>query len=186
MRDTASRRFNTVSVMQTPRSAPGDLAAIHIRHQIQAGDLGLIARAHGLIYSRECGFDETFEAYVATPLAECVIRRSPSDRLWIAERAGRFFGCIAIVEASPSQVQLRWYLVDPAARGIGLGKRLLQLAVEFCRERRYETCILWTVAQLTGAANLYRWAGFRKIQEKPGVMWGVQVVEEKYELRITS
>ncbi len=80
---------------------------------------------------------------------------------------------------------LRWFLVDPSVRGAGLGKRLLQESIAFSRNCRYKTIILWTVSALTAAAHLYRAAGFRKVEEKPGRLWGVDVVEEKYELELS-
>ncbi|HEY7314661.1 MAG TPA: GNAT family N-acetyltransferase [Gemmataceae bacterium] len=151
-----------------------------LRHDLRPGDLGSIVHLHGTIYAREYGFDPTFEAYVAGPLAQFVLARTKRDRLWIAERGERLVGCIAIVAASPKEAQLRWFLVDPSARGCGLGKRLLQEAVGFCRERGYESIFLWTVSALTAAARLYRSVGFHKVEEKPGEQWGVAVVEEKY------
>jgi GNAT superfamily N-acetyltransferase len=80
------------------------------------------------------------------------------------------------------EAQLRWFLVDPSARGGGLGKRLLFEAIPFCWDCGYESVFLWTVSALTTAARLYQSAGFHKIEEKPGKHWGVEVVEEKYVL----
>jgi len=151
-----------------------------LRHDLRPGDLGSIVHLHGTLYAREYGFDPTFEAYVAGPLSQFVLTRTERDRLWIAERGERLVGCIAIVGASPKEAQLRWFLVDPSARGCGLGKRLLQESVAFCRERGYDSIFLWTVSALTAAARLYRSAGFHKVEEKPGEQWGVSVVEEKY------
>lgn len=162
--------------------APRD--PVTVRTNLRPGDIGAIVSLHGLLYSREHGFDPTFEAYVAGPLSEFVKRASPRERLWIAERAGRIVGCIAIVTADAGQAQLRWYLVDPGARGAGLGRRLLDEAVAFCRGCGYGAVFLWTVSALTAASHLYRKAGFAKVEEKPGHVWGVDVVEEKYELRL--
>ncbi len=155
-----------------------------LRHDLRPGDLGMIVHLHGTIYAREYGFDPTFEAYVAGPLAEFVRTRTERDRLWIAERGGRIIGCIAIVGVSEKEAQLRWYLVDPSARGLGLGKKLLHEAVTFCKRCGYESVFLWTVSALTAAASLYQSAGFKKVEEKPGTHWGVEVVEERYVLRL--
>jgi GNAT superfamily N-acetyltransferase len=159
--------------------------AVTLRTDLRPGDVGMVVHMHGILYGKESGFDPTFEAYVAGPLAELVFRSSPRERLWIAERDRRFVGCIAIVTASHDVAQLRWFLVDPCARGIGLGKRLLKDAVVFSREQGYRRIILWTVSALAAAAHLYRAAGFRKVEEKPGHMWGVDVVEEMYELLLS-
>lgn len=156
---------------------------VTLRHDLRPGDLGAIVGLHGTVYAREHGFDPTFEAYVAGPLAEFVRARGERDRFWIAERAGRLSGCIAIVAASAVEAQLRWYLVDPAARGHGLGRRLLREAVDFAWSRGYESIFLWTVAALEAAARLYRAEGFERVEERPGRMWGVDVVEERYVLR---
>jgi GNAT superfamily N-acetyltransferase len=152
------------------------------RTELKPGDIGAIVQMHGLIYAKEYGFDHTFEAYVAGPLAECVRAASPRDRIWIAERDDKIVGCIAIVAASSQVAQLRWFLVDPAYRGLGLGSLLLVQALMFCEEMSYDSIFLWTVSALTSAARLYQSAGFKKVEENPGHRWGVDVIEEKYEL----
>ena len=165
---------------------PGADEAVTLRTGLRPGDLGWIVHRHGVLYAREYGFDPTFEAYVAGPLADMVRAASPWDRIWIAERDGRMVGCVAIVAAGPRTAQLRWFLVEPEARGGGLGKRLLREAVAFCRTGGYDSIILWTVSALAAASHLYRSAGFRKVEEQPGRRWGVDVVEEKYELALTG
>jgi GNAT superfamily N-acetyltransferase len=151
---------------------------------LRPGDIGWIVHAHGSIYAEEWGFDPTFEAYVANPLGACVRAGSARDRIWLAERGGRIIGCVAIVASSPEQAQLRWFLVVPDARGCGLGKRLLREAIEFCRLSGYGSVMLWTVSALTVAAHLYAAFGFKKVVELPGRQWGVDVVEEQYELHL--
>jgi ribosomal protein S18 acetylase RimI-like enzyme len=157
---------------------------ITLRTELRPGDLEYIVYLHGVIYARERGFDHSFGAYVAEPLAAMVRAGSPRDKLWLAERAGRIIGCVAMVGVSPKTAQLRWFLVDPAARGAGLGRRLLKEAIQFCREAGYEEIVLWTESALQVAAHLYQSFGFRKTEEKPGVIWGVELIEEKYEMRL--
>ena len=157
---------------------------ISLRTTLQPGDLGTIVYLHGTIYARECGFDSTFEAYVAGPLAEFVRAGSERERLWIAEQDGRIIGCVAVVAAAPQTAQLRWFLVDPGARGVGLGRWLLLEALSFCEESGYTAVILWTERSLEAAGHLYRAVGFHKAEDKPGRMWGKDVVEEKYELNL--
>jgi GNAT superfamily N-acetyltransferase len=160
---------------------------ITICHDFGPGDLGSIVSLHGTVYSQEYGFDPTFEAYVAGPLADFVRERSNRDRIWIAKRASQIVGCIAIVEKSAKEAQLRWYLVDPGARGLGLGKLLMTEAIAFCEECGYESVFLWTVSALTTAAKIYRAFGFELIEQKPGGHhWGVPGVEEKYVLILGS
>lgn len=153
-----------------------------LRHDLRPGDLGAIVRMHGTIYAREYNFDLTFEAYVAGPLAEFVRTRTARDRLWIIERGDDIVGCVAIVGTWRTEAQLRWYLVDPSARGLGLGRRLLGEAIAFCRQQAYESVFLWTVSALTAAARLYRAFGFQRVAERPGRLWGVDVVEERFVL----
>jgi GNAT superfamily N-acetyltransferase len=157
---------------------------VSVRTDLRPGDVGSVVRLHGIIHGRECGFDTTFEAYVAAPLAEFVIAASPRERLWLAERAGEFVGCVAIVASAPEAAQLRWFLVDPSARGAGLGRRLLGEALSFARAAGYRSVLLWTVSTLSAAAHLYRAAGFRLAEERPGRRWGVDVVEQRYELAL--
>ncbi|MGH9867677.1 MAG: GNAT family N-acetyltransferase [Candidatus Polarisedimenticolia bacterium] len=167
--------------MTTPSTS---CRAVTIRTTLRPGDLGALIRLHGALYAAEHGFDHTFEAYVAGPLAQFALTASDRERLWIAERDGQIVGCIAIVSSDAPVAQLRWFLVDPSARGLGLGGTLLREAVEFSRSRGYASIVLWTVSTLTAAAHLYRLAGFRLVEEKPGRRWGVDLVEEKYELAL--
>jgi GNAT superfamily N-acetyltransferase len=167
-----------MQTVDTPRGP------ITLRTDLRPGDLGSIVYLHGVTYAQERGFDPTFEAYVAGPLSDFVRSGNKRQRLWIAERDGRIVGCVAIVAASPRTAQLRWFLVDPGTRGTGLGKRLLGEAVAFCKDCGYSEVILWTESALAAAAHLYQSAGFRKTEEKPGRMWGVDLVEEKYELHV--
>jgi N-acetylglutamate synthase-like GNAT family acetyltransferase len=157
-----------------------------VRTTLRPGDIGAISALHGTVYAKEYGFDTTFEAYVAGPLAAFVLKASPRERIWIAERDARIVGCVAIVEESPGVAQLRWFLVAPEARGAGLGGRLLDQAVAFSRTAGYERIILWTVSTLDTAARLYRRAGFERVEAIPAVRWGVEVVEEKYAMTLGS
>jgi GNAT superfamily N-acetyltransferase len=160
---------------------------VTIRTNLKPGDVGTVIRMHGVIHHAECGFDPTFEAYVAIPLGEFVKKASPRERLWLAEREGEVIGCIAIVTATAMAedvAQLRWFLVDPSARGQGLGKKLLDESLAFCRASKYTSVILWTVSSLEAAARLYRAAGFIRTVQKSGRVWGVDVVEEMYALKL--
>lgn len=153
-----------------------------LRSDLCPGDIGSVVALHGILYAKEYGFDPTFEAYVAGPLAEFALRGSDRERLWLAERDGHLVGCIAIVAESAEVAQLRWFLVAPSARGAGLGRRLLDEAVSFSRDRGYRRMILWTVSALRAAGRLYRQAGFQRVESVAGRRWGVSVIEEKYEL----
>ena len=156
-----------------------------IRTDLRPGDVAGIVRLHGLIYAREYGFDVRFEAHVAEPLGKAVQRGlTDQERIWLVEDEGDLVATIAIIEESAGTAQLRWFLVAPAARGNGLGSRLLHEAIAFSLDAGYEKIILWTVSALTDAARLYRAAGFRRTEAQPGRPWGKDVVEEKYEMVI--
>jgi GNAT superfamily N-acetyltransferase len=160
---------------------PPVIRAVAIRTGLAPGDLGAVVRLHGLLYAKEYGFDRTFEAYVAGPLAEFALRSSPREQIWLAESAGRLLGVVAITSASDDVAQLRWFVVDPDARGHGLGTALLSQAVEFAKSSGYRAITLWTVSALSAAARVYRDADFRLVEQRPGRRWGVDVVEERYE-----
>lgn len=157
---------------------------VTFRTYLRPGDLGWIVFRHGVLYADEYGFDSTFEAYVAGPMAEFVRAASARERIWIAEQADRVVGCIAIVASAPQVAQVRWYLVEPPLRGQGFGKRMLNEAIRFAHANGYEAIILWTVSALREAAHLYRSAGFQVVERKPGRCWGIDLTEERYELAL--
>jgi GNAT superfamily N-acetyltransferase len=139
---------------------------------------------HGTLYAEEYGWDYTFEAYVAGPLVEFAQSQNERERIWIVEQAGRVAGSIAIVEASPEQAQLRWFLLHPGLRGHGIGRILIEEAIRFCRARGYASVFLWTVSALTVAAKLYQSVGFRLTEEMTGELWGAMVTEQRYDLTL--
>jgi GNAT superfamily N-acetyltransferase len=156
-----------------------------IRHELKPGDIGYLTYLHGTLYAKEYKYDQTFEAYVAHGLVEFVKSFNPyRDRIWLAEAEGRIIGSVAIVRSTKLEAQLRWYLVHPEYRGRGLGKILIREALDFCKDRKYNSVFLWTTSELTAAAHLYTEAGFKKKEVKSHNVWGKFLAEEKYELRI--
>jgi len=156
-----------------------------IRHQIKPGDIGYLTYLHGILYVKEYGYDKTFEAYVAGGLAEFVQSFNPDkDRIWLAEINGRIIGSIAIVGHSKVDAQLRWFLIHPDYRGLGLGRELIEEALLFCKEHRYKTVFLWTTSELSVARHLYISFGFRKTGEKTHEIWGKRITEERYDLHL--
>lgn len=156
---------------------------VNLRCDLRPGDIGSVVSLHGVIYSQEYGYDHTFEAYVAAGAAEFAQAfDSHRDRLWIAEAGGQTIGSVAIVRRTASEAQLRWFLVHPNWRGLGLGRILLQQALQFCRECEYKIIFLWTVSNLTIATHLYESVGFKKVEERMSKLWGQMVTEEKYDL----
>jgi len=156
-----------------------------IRNCLQSGDIGYLAYLHGTVYSKEYGYDQTFEAYVAKGLAEFVVSFNPEkERLWVVEMRGQIVGFVAIVCLSVQEAQLRWFFVLPDFRGRGIGKQLLTEVVLFCKKHKYKTISLWTTNELATAHHLYRAAGFSKTEDITHEIWGKTVVEERYDLRL--
>jgi GNAT superfamily N-acetyltransferase len=157
------------------------LEQLRVRWNLRPGDIGHIISLHGTLYAQEHGWDHTFEGYVAEGLASFAQSYDPHrDRLWIAELDGQIVGCLAIVGLSEAEAQLRWFLVRPAQRRRGLGRRLMNEALRFCRQRGYNSVCLWTVSELKAAAQLYESTGFRRTEEKTHRIWGQLLTEEKY------
>jgi len=155
-----------------------------IRTTIKPGDTGYITYLHGKLYAEECGFDYTFEPYVAIPLSEFVKTQGPRERIWIVEKDGLVMGSVAVVQSSRESAQLRWLLLHPEVRGWGIGRKLVEKAVTFARSSEYDSIFLLTVDILPRAAGLYRSFGFKLVNETPLRMWGREMVEQKYELQL--
>jgi GNAT superfamily N-acetyltransferase len=156
-----------------------------LRHYVRPGDIGYLIHLHGTIYAEEYGYDQTFEAYVADGLARFIRSFSPDrDRIWLAEINSLIIGSIAIVGHSKSNAQLRWFFVQPKYRGIGLGSKLLNEALRFCKQRNYKAVFLWTTSELSVAKHLYTDAGFRRTQRKTHRIWGKAITEERYDLNL--
>lgn len=156
---------------------------IGIRSVLKPGDIGYITYLHGALYAAEYGYDEAFEAYVAQGFCEFLANNNRErDRLWVAEDDASIVGSIAVKGREHDEAQLRWFLVHPSTRGIGLGRKLMQAAVAFCRERGFRSMYLWTTSELKAAAHVYHTFGFRKTQEKTHTLWSKSITENRYDL----
>jgi GNAT superfamily N-acetyltransferase len=156
-----------------------------LRHSLKPGDIGYLTYLHGTVYAREFGYDTTFEAYVASGLAEFVESFDPKkDRIWLVEaKKQRIVGSMAIVGRSGRRAQLRWFFVHPDYRGHGIGRTLLKVALQFSK-RKYKTVFLWTTSELDTARHLYIDSGFKKTHEKEHWQWGKTIREERYDVRL--
>jgi N-acetylglutamate synthase-like GNAT family acetyltransferase len=157
--------------------------SITYRHTLRAGDIGSLVYLHGTLYSQEYGLDHTFEGYVASAAGEFAKTFDPAkDYFAVAENGNRMLGMIAIVSVSAQEAQLRWFLVHPQLRGRGVGRKLIEDAIAFCRSCNYARVFLWTISELETAAHLYTSVGFRLIEQKTQRVWGALLTEEQYEL----
>ncbi len=154
---------------------------ITVRHHLKPGDFGAIVKLHGILYASQYGYDTTFEAYVAAPLAQFVLSRSNRQRIWILQKDDKIVGSLAVVDFSPEEAQLRWFLLDPAIRGLGIGRLLLKEALSFCSESGYCRVFLMTVDVHTEAAALYRSMGFDLTDQHKKEMWGKERTEQRYD-----
>ena len=156
---------------------------ITVRRLGEPGDLGWAVMAHGEFYAREFGWDTSFEALVARIVADYA--NSSDDAraaAWIAERDGQRLGCVFLVAADEQTAQLRLLLVDPDARGHGLGARLVDECLGFAREAGYKRMKLWTNHPLTAARKVYLSRGFTLTEEEPHRSFGTDLTGQVYEL----
>ena len=160
--------------------------AVTIRNGLRPGDIGYLIYLHGILYAEEYQFDATFEPYVAGPLAEFSRSHTERERIWILEKANQVAGSVAIVEAPENAAQLRWLILHPDVRGLGLGRRLVQEAVDFCKDCKYDRVFLWTVKGLAAATRIYSVLGFQLSTEKTHPIWGNTITEQRFELKLTS
>ena len=180
-------------IEHTLSGEPRTATAIELRAP-QPGDLGWVIARHGAVYAQEYGWSPAFEALVARIAADFVDHFEPArEACWIAARDGTNLGCVFLVQARDERTQqviagaaqLRMLLVEPAARGQGLGARLVAECERFAREKRYKRILLWTNRNLDAARAIYAKAGYRLIDSEPHHSFGHELVGETWELALT-
>jgi GNAT superfamily N-acetyltransferase len=156
-----------------------------IRELGRPGDLGWVIKAHGETYADEFGWDTGIEALVARIVADYANDHDQArENAWIAERDGRRAGCVFCLDGAGGTAVLRILLVDPAARGCGIGRQLVDTCLEFARKAGYDRMRLWTNDPLKAARHIYLSRGFRLTREEPHHSFGADLIGQTYELAL--
>jgi GNAT superfamily N-acetyltransferase len=164
------------------------MAEIHIAKGYVPGSLGRVAELHGVYYHKHWGFGLFFEAKVAIELSEFLKHyKEGSDGFWKVLAGGRVEGAIAIdgSHAESQGAHLRWFIMSDILRGKGIGNRLIETAIRFCRDRGYRKIYLWTFEGLDAARHLYEKNGFTLVESHSGTRWGTEVNEQRFECGLT-
>jgi GNAT superfamily N-acetyltransferase len=158
------------------------LDQISIRTALRPGDLGYVTHMHGRLYHREYDYGLSFESYVAKGLCEFYEKYSPERNcVWVCEHNDRMIGFLLLMDRG-NAAQLRYFLIEPEYRGIGLGSKLLELYMEFLNASGYKESYLWTTHELDTAAFLYKRLGFKLTEEKESTAFGKPLREQRYDL----
>ncbi|BDU26146.1 bifunctional helix-turn-helix transcriptional regulator/GNAT family N-acetyltransferase [Flavobacterium sp. GSB-24] len=172
-------------MLDSKNSSKISASDISYRYDLRPGDIGYIIYLHSKIYDQESSFSNEFEFYVVKTFYHFLEQYSPEkDRLWMAEYNNQIIGCIAIVHQNEQEAQLRWFLSDPSFRGLGIGKKLLNDAIAFCREKRYKNVFLLTTDKQERALDMYKTAGFKLTNSQEVNQWGATFRDERYDMEI--
>lgn len=164
---------------------PKDEKFSYILRPPQAGDMGWVVQSNGALYAQEYGWDETYEALVAQIVSEFVKHYdAKKERCWIAEKDGENIGSVFLVKKSAQVAKLRLLIVDPKARGLGIGKRLVDECTRFARQAGYKKITLWTNNVLLAARAIYQKAGYKLVKTEKHRSFGHDLVSETWELEL--
>jgi len=155
---------------------------IRIRTELRPGDIGYVIYMHGRLYKKEYNYGIEFETYVAAGLAEFYQQYDPQkDRVWICEHRNNIVGFLLLMHRGDA-AQLRYFILKPQYRGIGLGNKLMTLYVEHLKQCKYKVSYLWTTDELPASAHLYQKFGFKLTEQKRSTAFGKPVTEQRYDL----
>jgi GNAT superfamily N-acetyltransferase len=158
------------------------LDEISIRTELKPGDMGYVIYMHGNLYKKEYDYGIQFESYVAKGLCEFWEKYHPErNRVWVCEHDGRMIGFLLLMDRGKA-AQLRYFLIQPEYRGIGLGSKLMSLYMDFLQGCGYKESYLWTTHELSTAAFLYKRVGFQLKEEKESTAFGKLLKEQRYDL----
>ncbi len=180
--DTAQKQL-LIESMQQIRAVMSQTAHEISYRDMQIGDLGLIVQKHGVLFSREFGWDETFELEAADVFTAFLRKRKPLfERAWIAEIQQQFSGCVFVMQKDTDTAQLRGLLVDPKYRGYQVGQKLVEQCILFSKDAGYKKLVLWTCDHLQNARRIYKKLGFEIIAQQQEHRWGCDMQGEHWEL----
>ena len=155
---------------------------ISIRTELRPGDMGYVIYMHGKLYKKEYNYEIQFENYVAKGLCEFYEKYKPErNRVWVCEHDSRIIGFLLLMDRGKA-AQLRYFLIEPEYRGIGLGSKLMGLYMDYLQECGYKESYLWTTHELNTAAFLYKRIGFKLTEEKESTAFGKPLKEQRYDL----
>ena len=184
----ASEREQLVKAMGTIQQllgGPRDDKVPYILRIHQPGDMGWITHRQAVLYHQEYGWDETYEALIGEIMSSFIKQfDSRYERVWIAERFGEIVGSVFVVRKSEEVAKLRLLYVEPSARGLGIGRRLIDECIQFARGKGYKTLTLWTNDVLVSARRIYEAAGFKLIEEEPHRSFGKDLIGQDWALEL--
>jgi DNA-binding MarR family transcriptional regulator/N-acetylglutamate synthase-like GNAT family acetyltransferase len=178
--------MHTIEQILSPEGDPQlSVKTPYLLRPHQSGDMGWVVHRQGVLYAQEYGYNEQFEALVAEIVAEFIQHYDPKrERCWIPEKDGEVVGSVFLIAKSKTVAKLRLLYVEPSARGLGIGSRLVAECVRFARQAGYKKIVLWTQSELDAARHIYKKAGFRLMQKKPHHSFSKDLVAETWELSL--
>jgi DNA-binding MarR family transcriptional regulator/GNAT superfamily N-acetyltransferase len=179
------RLVNAMYTIEEFLGAQPEHKAPYLLRSHQPGDMGWVVHRHGVLYAEEYDWDEKFEALVASIVAKFIQHHDPrQERCWIAEMEGEIVGSVFLIKQSKTVAKLRLLLVEPKARGLGLGTRLVNECVRFARHTGYRKIILWTNDVLHAARHIYEKTGFRLVRQQPHHSFGHDLIGQTWGLKL--
>ncbi len=172
-------------LLAPPETRESPTKASYLLRPHQPGDMGRVVHRQAVLYSQEYGYDEEFEAFAAGIVAKFILHYDPKrERCWIAEKDGQIVGSVFVVAKSRTVAKLRLLYVEPHARGLGIGSRLVRECLRFARQVGYKKMVLWTQSELDAARHVYKQAGFKVVEKKKHHSFSKDLVAEVWELSL--